>query len=354
MRFCQALCQKWEIPLRVERVDLPALARARKMGLEEAGRAVRYEIFARLLSEGACDLVATAHNRNDVAETLLFRLARGTSLSGMRAISERNGIIRPLISVPRSAIEAYLAENALPHVEDATNSDERYTRNFIRSSVLPAFEKIYPNASKHLTEFSALAATDDEYLYALAKEQIKGEGGALRISAALPAPLFDRAALLCMGLEKDYTQAHIKEISKLRALGSGKKISLPKGLEAAREYEDIVFYRPKPPMEERSFLPEYGEMISESPFSEGGLVADLDAFPKDCVVRTRREGDFILPFGGGKKKLKKFLTGKKISARVGKELPLIACGSEILVVLGVEISDKVKVTEKTVRRGYFR
>lgn len=353
MRFCETLCEKWKIPLRVVRIDLPALARARKTGLEETGRAVRYEIFHELLSEGACDLVATAHNRNDVAETLLFRLARGTGLSGMKAISDREGIVRPLLCIPRSAIEAYLSENGLSHVEDATNADERYTRNYIRHYALPAYEKIYPNAAEHLLEFAARATADDEYLYDLAKKEIKVSGEEFHIPADLPDSLFGRAALLCMRLEKDYTGAHVKELSGLKYLQSGKKISLPGGLEAVKEYGEIVFYHPLPPIPERPFLPEYGEFVFADPLEEGERAVDLDAFPQGCVLRTRREGDFILS-GGNRKTLKKYFTDKKISARRGRGILLVACGAEIFAAAGVGISDKVKVTEKTVRRGYIR
>ena len=81
------------------------------------------------------------------------------------------------------------------------------------------------------------------------------------------------------------------------------------------------------------------------------LTVDLDAFPEGCVVRTRREGDMITPYHAPRRTLKKFLTDRKISARLGRKLPVIAKGSEVYAVVGVELSDSVKVTENTVRRG---
>lgn len=350
LKFCENLCKSWNIPLETVREDVPARARQARQSEEEAGRNLRYDVFLTILRENRADFVATAHHLGDVAETVLFRLARGTSLAGMRAVTERQGIIRPLLQTSRAEIEAYLTEHGLSHVEDSTNSDETYSRNYIRHSILPAFEKLSARASEHLVHFAALAAEDDEYLQTLARREVRMQQGDYCVPANLPAPLFTRACLWAMkllGVQKDYTGAHFSELSALQTLQSGKKISLPGGAEAVREYENIVFYRPEPPFAERPFVK------AEYLTARDGLKADLDCFPEGCVVRTRREGDFIIPYGGRKKSLKKFLTDKKISARLGKKLPLIAYGSEILAVVGVEISDKVKITEKTLHIGYL-
>ncbi len=352
MAFCETLCKKWGVPLKIVRVDVPALIEENGGGnVESVARLARLNAFRGVIDRGEADLVATAHHRNDVVETILFRLARGTSPAGMKAIQNFPCLVRPLLNVSRDEILEYVRENSLPYVEDSTNADEAYTRNFIRRTVLPAFEKIHGNAQEHLARFAAQCAQDDEYLTALAKKEIKyiGEHGDMLIPADLPEPLFMRACFLCMGAKTDYTSANLEEISKLRTLQTGKKVCLPGGKTAAREYGNIVFYY------------ENVEPIAERPFQEDvfvlsprlGLRADLDAFPAGCVVRSRREGDFIVPCGGRKKTLKKFLTDRKISARLGRRLTLVASGQEILVVKGVEISDKVKVTEKTKRVGYF-
>ena len=350
LKFCENFCKELGIPLKIVRKDVPGLSKMTGQGLEETGRAVRYKAFSEVIESGEADFVATAHHMSDVAETVLFRLARGTALSGMRTITERNKIIRPLLHTSRALIEQYLEENNLPHVEDGTNTDEAYTRNYIRRTVLPAMEKISGNAAEHLARFSALAAADDEYLYGLAQREITVFQGDFFVPAGLPLPLFSRACLIAMkgvGIAKDYTSVHFEDIAKLRELQSGKKINLPGGADAAREYDSIVFYKPVPPIQEKPFVPE--EWIVE----RGKLRVDLDSFPDGCVVRNRRGGDFIISFGGQKKTLKKYLTDKKISARAGKKLCLIANGSEILVIVGVEISDKVKITDRTKRVGYF-
>ena len=352
MEFCKTLCREWGIPLKIVRVDVPALIKENGGGnVEAVARLARLNAFRALIDGGEVDLVATAHHRNDVAETILFRLARGTSPAGMRAIQNFPFLIRPLLGRSRDEILGYVNENSLPYVEDSTNSDENYTRNYIRHTALPAFEKIHGNAAEHLVRFAAQCARDDEYLTSLAKKEIRclGAHGDMLVPADLPEPLFLRACFLGMGAKSDYTSANLEEISKLKTLQTGKKVRLPGGKTAAREYGNIVFYdEDVPPVKERPFEKDFF-VLSPRP----GLRADLDAFPEGCVLRSRREGDFIIPYGGQKKTLKKFLTDKKISARLGRRLTLVACGQEILVVKGVEISDKVKITEKTKRIGYF-
>ena len=364
LAFCETLCKSWGIPLSIVRILVPALAKQAGGGIEETARRARYEVFHRLLREGEVDFVATAHHRGDVAETILFRLARGTSLTGMRAIEEGSGIIRPLLSVTREEIEAYAREHNLPHVEDSTNSDERYTRNYIRHTVLPAFDRIAQGAQEHLVRFASLAAQDDEFLMRLAGEKIIRRAFECAVPIALPDPLFFRACTLCIretGAEKNYTGANLEEIARLRTLQSGRRASLPNGVEAAREQDLIVFYGRSAVPQEVPFTAKIGAVyeVNGQTFSlaeegtEGALAVDLDAFPEGCVVRTRNEGDVITPYHAPNKTLKKFLSDKKIPARQGRMLPLIARGNEVLVVVGVEISDKVKVTKETKRRGYI-
>ena len=360
LAFCERLCGTWGVPLRVFRADVAALAAQTKTGVEEAGRNWRNACYARVLEEGDADMIATAHHRDDHAETVLFRLARGTSLAGLDAFGGRAGIVRPLLGVPRAAIDAYLAENGLAFTEDESNADERFTRNRLRHTVLPALEGAVPGAAEHLVQFAERAAEDEAFLAALARERVICGEHVLRVPLSLPAPLFSRACLFAMracGIQKDYTAANIREAEKLKRLQSGRRVTLPQGVEAAREGEDAVFYLPAPAC--RAQAP-FGVGTFAAPALEVGegrradaLAADLDAFPDGCIVRTRREGDVFTPFGGSEKPLKKFLTDRKVPAREGRMLPLVAKGNVVYAVCGEEIADSVKVTQATRRIGYL-
>ena len=360
LEFIKVFCAERGIPLYIFSADVPARASVSQRGLEEEGRAFRYECFEKILNEGKADFVATAHHGGDLAETVLFRLARGTSLSGIDAIRERGGIVRPFLGVSKEEILGYLHERGISFMTDETNGDEKYSRNAIRKNVLPALENIVHGAGAHIAEFARRAGEDDAYLQSLADRAIRRGQGEIFISADLSRPLFMRAAVRAISElgGRDYGERLLCEIEKLQVLQSGKKVCFS-GIEAVKEKNEIVF------------LKQCGRFTEELPFSEGvfeagkfrvrigqreehgALYADFNGIPAGCVIRTRREGDRFTPFGGREKSLKKFLTDKKIPARIGAEIPLIAKGNTVYAVFGVEISDRIKVTQNTTRRIYF-
>lgn len=373
--FVRKLCEGWGIPLAVFCADVPARARESGRNLEEEGRLFRRECFARVLEDGA-DAVLTAHQRDDYAETVLFRLARGTSLKGLGVFPVQEGLLRPLLGVTRETIDEYIRENALPYVEDESNADLSYARNRIRHEVLPALERAVPGAKENLVRFSERAARDDAFLEEVALREVRGTGAERRIPVSLPEALFSRACLAAMrelGLVRDHTGNHIRELQKLAEAQTGKRAELPAGLAAFREGGELVFVRrtPQMPAEELPFfigrraflggLLEAGEGDPGAAAGRGGegatggrvLSVDLGAVPRGAVWRTRREGDTFLACNGRGKTLKKFLTDRKIPARVGRELPVLAVGSEVLCVAGVELSDRIKRTRETARPGYI-
>ena len=246
--FVEGLCRDWNVPLRVFRADIPARAEMQKRGLEETARVWRYECFARVVAEGEADTVATAHHKDDLAETLLFRLARGTSAAGLNVFPARAGIVRPLLGVTRAQIDAYVTEHALPFVEDESNADVTFSRNRIRHNVLPELERAVPGARDNLVAFAARAVEDDACLCALAAEHVCVEDGMVHIPLALPMPVFSRAvvqALSFLGVTRDYTAANVAQAARLRELQSGRRASLPCGIQAVREGDAVVFCRPR-------------------------------------------------------------------------------------------------------------
>ncbi len=357
-QFVKTLCEEWQVPLTAVEFDTPSYAKEHKMGLEEAGRALRYSAFESILEGGEADVIATAHHRDDYAETVLFRLLRGTSLAGLEAFPERAGIARPLLRTTRAQIDAYVLSNGLPFREDESNRDTSYARNFLRQEAIPLLYSKFKNCTERLAQFAERAVEDDKYLTSLAEQAIEGSG----VPLSLPNPVFSRACLILLkrlGVARDYTSANFEEIARLRALQSGRKITLPCGVECAREYDKVVFYHPQAEAFNEAALTKgvtrFGEYEITLGEGEGeGLFFDMESLPSGCVIRTRREGDKFCPYGGGSKSLKKFLTERKIPARIGKRLPLVALGDEILAVCGVEISEKIKVNLMTKKRGYIR
>jgi tRNA(Ile)-lysidine synthase len=148
-RWIASLCEKLRIPLTVESIDVAALATGQGLGIEEAARVARYDFLQRAASRLECTHVAVAHTADDQAETILHHILRGTGLEGLRGMQERRDLndgrvlVRPLLQIDREQIEGYLEEIGQDALGDATNFDERLTRNRIRHSLMPLLRREY-------------------------------------------------------------------------------------------------------------------------------------------------------------------------------------------------------------------
>ncbi len=372
MRFVQALCTRYAISLWVAEEDCPARAKREKCSLETSARNFRYEHFARLVQEGKTDYIATAHHKNDEAETVLFRLARGTSLTGVQGMTEEcDYLIRPFLSWQRAEIERYAETNGLAHREDCTNAQTDATRNKIRLQVLPALEDAVPGAVENLVRFATLAGEDDRYLYALCQTLISPHNGGYLIASNREKPLFSRACLTALknlGVERDYTRLHLDLLFALQDKERGVSLDMPQNVQAKKTDKGIFLYV-NTGITFRVTAPKYftvdgfdGGRYAVKVYTEernipkstmAVLRVDLDAIPKDAEFRFRREGDRIKTFGGHTKSLKKLLNERKIDVEQRNFLPLIAKADEVYAVCGVEIADSVKVTETTQNIGYI-
>ena len=279
--FAASLADRLGIPFRLLKVDVPAYAAKMHLSTEEAARELRYRAFYReaeswdLTEQGIRpSRIAVAHNRDDQAETVLFRLVRGTGLSGASGIpAVRDRIIRPLLSVPRKEIEAYLSERNISCIMDSTNLEERYTRNYLRLTVLPALKAgVNEQAGEHLAEAADRFREACTYLEALGErvlsealllpEDRSGEGNTEAMDAGIPrselsAGRLRREAMVvrkyCMrawmarmlpGL-KNVTEVHVDGLAGLPDGPNRKRQSLPGGYFAELWYGRIRLYGPE-------------------------------------------------------------------------------------------------------------
>ena len=369
MRFVQELCKAWGIELYLFQEDCPARVKTKKESLETAARNFRYESFWTVIREGKADFIATAHHKNDEAETTLFRLARGTSLGGMSAMREESGyLLRPFLKWRKRDITAYIQENGLSYRLDKTNLEMDATRNKIRLEVLPKLEEAVPGATENIARFACLAFEDDALLYELANDLLQWDDDGFEIAFSDKKPLFTRACLMAfkkLGLEKDYTSAHLDAVFALQKAERGATLDLPKNIRAERGVRSVYIYLHReevfPPLgQEKSFsigLYDGGRyevsVAMEGPACEETgwktLRLDGDKLSKNAVFRFRQDGDKIKTFGGDTKTLKKLFNEKKVPVRERRYIPLIADkeNGEVYAVCGVEISEKVKVDEGT-------
>lgn len=329
---------------------------------EQAARQWRRECYEVAIERGA-DFVATAHHMNDNAETVLFNLARGSAVAGLAGISDGEKIIHPLIGCTRMQIDAYIAGNNVPYVDDETNFSDGYTRNKIRHNVIPELEKAVPNAVGNIYRLSRLAAEDEIYFRKLIEERnilnITPFGAEISLCESV---IFKRAAVRAIKYFncKDYTCDHLETLYRLAQSGKNKKFEFL-GLTAYGAEGKTVITNGINPNAEIPLAIYKGEsfcgqkLVISNTVPNGGKVLkfDIGALPETAVIRFKREGDKFRKFGGGTKSLGDFFTDKKIPVWVRGYIPLIADGGEILAVCGVEISDKIKINENTKDTGYI-
>ena len=173
--FSAELCAKLAVPFQAVHVAAPEYAAQHGLSLEEAARILRYEALetARQQMGTPSAWIAVAHHLDDQAETVLHNLVRGAGLRGLAGMeNRRNHVIRPLLSIKREDILKWLEQNNIPYVTDSTNADPHYTRNRIRSTVLPELREINPEASAHIAHSAALLREADAYFHALALQYV--------------------------------------------------------------------------------------------------------------------------------------------------------------------------------------
>lgn len=263
--FVADTCRQWGVAL--IRGEGNVAERARKLGLstEEAARQMRYEFLGRAANLGSCRRVAIAHNADDNAETILLNLVRGSGLTGLAGIPPVRGrIVRPLLTVTREEILEYLEAYRIPHREDATNGDVRYTRNRLRLQVMPVLRKMNPRAAERMFSAGRQVRAADRFLEeeALRRLESAREEGEGRLSLPLeelekaPEPVRGRMILCLLDRlgagRRDVTQAHVEAVLRLTR---GERTQLPHRTAAWVENGRLTLERTEPPAPAAALTP---------------------------------------------------------------------------------------------------
>lgn len=328
--FVKSLCASWNIPFLLHKEDVLQKARTEKISVELAGREVRYSYLKTL----GADVVLTAHNKNDVAESILLHLIRGCGTEGLCGIAPKreDGISRPLLCFTRTEIEVYLRFHGLSWREDKTNADTHYTRNKIRHEVIPLLTEMNPSIIDTLVKTSDIIREEESYLEAVTSAfggfETDGDIIFLSVEALSALPLaLQRRVLRKYG--EDFADIH--GILELLNKKNGAIHSLKNGKIAEKEYESIVIYQPDNAPADVE-LPENGEIL----FGKYRIIVGEKgiALPKNKYrVRCRRSGDFFVPEGmQGRKKVGDYFTDMKIPNRVRNQIPIFTYNDEIALV----------------------
>lgn len=350
-RFVQEFCAKNGIVLHLGAAS-PADYGA--CGIEETARRLRYEFFDTL----DCDRLATAHNADDNAETVLLHLLRGTGLRGLCGIPPVRGrIVRPLLFASREEILQFLRDENVGFVEDSTNSSDDYLRNRLRHNVMPLLHAETPALSARLVRQAVLLRSEDEFLDAQARALLVRDDAGLWQCAPLQnaPPVLQRRALRVLLREfypADLAFEHIEAVRGLLSSASpSAQVSLPQGLCARRVYDRLAVQPEAQPeafcarlkLSGETLLPEQGikircsvtnffEKTEKSPFQ---FAIKYDMIKNHTVaVRSRRAGDVIL-LGAHRVSLKKLLIDRKIPRFLRGTLCVFESEGKILAVEGI-------------------
>ena len=392
----------WGVDSVIERADVPALARTGHLSVEEAGRAARYEFFAR-----AAEAVAVAHHADDQVETVLMHFLRGSGIAGLRGMLPKTMhnnlvVIRPLLPIPRPDIETYLAEHKLDFVVDPTNADQTFFRNRLRHELIPFLETYNPNIRQILNRTAEVMTGDYELLRGLVEKawaetilaprsnDLPHRGASrsryykditfdLRRWRSLPLPL--QRALLREAIHRlnpnernaDFTpidgvarwtqtadSGHTADLLGglcVSVVGEELRVGPWEQLQTSREAVkfQITSYQ-LPITGKATFLGHHFAVTLLDTFSLADIEANpdpftayLDADLAPFTLRTRRPGDRFQPLGmTGATKLSDFMINKKVPVDQRDSWPLLCCGVDAEIVLwvpGYAIAEQGRVTE---------
>ncbi|MEE8405007.1 MAG: tRNA lysidine(34) synthetase TilS [candidate division Zixibacteria bacterium] len=381
--FCTALCQKFEVNLRIVAVDIKAISAGSKKGIEEAARDFRYEQFAKLAEELNCNKVALGHHFDDRVETILFRFIRGTGPAGLKGIPVSRGkIIRPLFDLTKQEILDYLKKNNLKYCIDKSNSQTEFRRNYIRNRLLPEIRaKLNPAVDRGIISLSEIISEEGFYLEKIADQAYircvtRSPAGKLVLAS-------DRFAGYDLWVQRRVIRRCIANVSKTRltpskevvgriievAAGKKKAVSVPGNLQCQKIAQELYFY-PKASLifQERIEIGSkckievLGATLSAKLLKQGNqsllkkrqspnVIVDFGKIRPPLLVRNIRTGDRFCPLGlKGSKKVSDYLVDRKVSRPLRDEVPVVTDRRGIIWLAGYEIDERVKLDSTTTER----
>lgn len=379
-QFVCELAARYDLEFLSESRDVKTHAAETKQSLETAARKLRYDFFARLLTEHKLDKIATAHTLDDQAETVLLKLTRGAGTRGLAGIypkvsiphkSQRSAIVRPLLGVRRPDLEAYLKNLGQHWREDSSNRDLRHTRNRIRQEILPRLEEqVNPRVRETLAEVADIAREEEQYW----AEQIDSllskawlptnSGGILDLDMAQGTALAVRRRLVRAAGESLDLQLDFNHVEAILLLNhDAEPTSLPGGGEAVLCKGKLELRRGDQPSSDYEHglnvpgtlcLEEAGIVIEAKLVAANGSDGDSEGLlaseytSRGLVVRNWRPGDRFWPaHSKAPKKIKELLQDRHITGDEKRRWPVLVCGDEVVWMRGFGVRRDFKAKDAT-------
>jgi tRNA(Ile)-lysidine synthase len=384
--FVRELAEKYSLPFYSERIEVAKKLRKGET-LEEGARRIRYDFLRRAGERFSANKIALGHNADDLVETILLNLIRGTGIRGLRGIPpvRKEGsitFIRPLIDIWREEITQYLEERDIPYMIDRSNLSLEFTRNKIRHRVIPLLEEINPKVKLAIHRLGEIAGEINSFI----EDEVWKEKEQILVGKSESSLLLDIKRLFAFhpALQKEIIRSVLaeftnyemgrEEIERILEVGrSGGAITLPGKIDVRRVGDVLQFKKGKESKIEYEIplnipgstsIPEVGVRIEAEIIEGQHLVRDascrevsldMEGIKGRLIVRNWRKGDRFIPLGmRNEKKLQDIFVDKKIPREERRRIPIICDEEGIIWVVGVAISERVKVGEGTRRVLYLR
>ncbi len=372
--FVADLAQQLDLELHSASVDVAGKSQRNALTVEAAARELRYGYFFQLLRDGAADRIATGHTLDDQAETVLMRIARGAGTKGLAGIypeltvpdHPQKSVIRPLLTIRRKDLEAYLTAIGQDWREDSSNRDQHFTRNRVRHEILPRMEEsLNPRIREALAETAEIARAEEDYWHREVETllpQVLGTAS-LDLKALLAQPQalqrrLVRAAGKKFGLNLEF--AHVEEVLAVAAAHDRlHSCMLPHGWSAVRASKCVQLVAPQAASQKQAGyeyiipvpgsveVPELAASVEAVPVDLTNVLAEGRAaynpeqlyaprsLSKELVVRNWRPGDRFWPaHTKAPRKIKELLQERKVAQMERGRWPVAVCGEEVIWMRG--------------------
>lgn len=366
-KFVESLALTYGVKIFVKRFDTEAYAVKNKLSIQMAARDLRYAWFEQIRTKYNYKAVALAHHRDDVVETMLINLVRGTGVNGLHGIlptTKGGKIIRPLLFSSKDELFHYAKQQNLIWHDDSSNSEDTYVRNKLRHQVIPVLKKINPSLVDSLTQtadiFNEAGILIKQELEKRKKNVLSKKGNTFEVDLnKLKRQNTFNTLLLYLFTPFGFDASQLKEINKLILAQPGKRIQSTSHTIFRDRNKLIILPKTKAkfsPLKikkgDRKVLLGHQELIFENNNAQNFKIIrdknvaclDLKKLKFPLILRVWKAGDRFYPLGMNKsKKISDFLTDEKIPTHQKKQMLVLQSGREIAWVVGVRVSNTFKI-----------
>jgi tRNA(Ile)-lysidine synthase len=375
--FVREEARALDVPTYVERTDTAAVAHELHLSKQQAARQLRYEFFERARRACSASYVATAHQADDNAETVLLNVLRGTGIRGLAGIPlfrSEGSIIRPLLFARRSDLEEFVRTNAVPFRHDSSNDSLHYTRNYLRKMVVPSLhDQLRTDVVDLLNRFADSARRLDDHIdraVASRWDRIAWYDSERRLHLSIPAllaePTFIAEHVALRALRGAGVHIHAEKVRALVDLCSqptGRSVQLSRSWSVYRDRDHLVFLHQQqeeafelsvsmngtlelPPF--RLTLHRLQTLPTTFEKDETSEYIDAEKLGRHLVVRPWHEGDVFFPIGlNRRKKVSDFLIDQKVPRFEKRRVPLLVSDGEIVWICGRRLDHRFRITPQT-------